>query len=102
MGIFFGTMMTQEVKVVSTFLESQIDSVIWCGSDRVVVANDETIVIENVETKINNILFMLTDEGFIYVTNSHGEKWSNLSQILQQKFGDKINDTVHFYLHLDK
>jgi len=37
--------------------------VVWCGSDRVLIDDDETIVLENVETRLTNIMFMISDNG---------------------------------------
>ena len=45
--------------------------------------DDETIILEEVETKLTNLLFILTDKGMVYYSNTYGEKWANLTHVLE-------------------
>ena len=56
----------------ATILDSPIDSVVWCGNDRVLIDDDETIVLEDLETRITNIMFMISDNGYVYASNTYG------------------------------
>jgi len=43
----------------------------------VVMDDDETIILEDIETRINNVIFMISDMGIIHASNSYGSKWTN-------------------------
>jgi len=45
--------------------------------------DDETVILEDVETKITNILYMLSEKGIVYASNTYGEKWVNYTNILK-------------------
>ena len=61
--LFISLTLCQEIKVVPTKLDSPIDQVLWCGSDRILIDQEETIILDNVESKLTNILFLLSDDG---------------------------------------
>jgi hypothetical protein len=61
--------------------ESTIVNILWCGSKHVITEDDETIKMENANSK--RVLFIITEKGHAYRSLDHGFNWENTTKTIE-------------------